>query len=346
MPRILVISIRAIGDVVLMTPILALLKKAFPQSYLAVLVDGSTAEVLFHNPSVDRLIRIDRSALKTQGGWKQGSHWIHLIRDLQQEQFDLAVDLFSGSRSALLTFFSKAPKRYGEDFRAHGRGYLYNFPIKILRDGKHLIEQKVELLNALLGEGELKAGPLEVFVTDSEKEQAQQLLTRKTRRGITRVGLIPSAGSNWRIWPLERYAELANILVHTIGVEIVLLGGEGDRATCRAVSERMQVKPLDLSGKTTLRELIAVLGELDLVIANVTGPMHVAVALPKPKVIGLYGAADTIQYAPWGMNAKMLTKGTTRDAYWNRVDYRKDYEVLCQITVDDVLESVRSTMLD
>jgi heptosyltransferase-1 len=197
----------------------------------------------------------------------------------------------------------------------------------------------------LLGVEELEAGPLEIFATESEKEQAQHLLIKNIGRVKPRVGLIPSAGSNWRIWPLDRYAELANILVRTNNVEIVLLGGKDDRATCHAVSERMNVKPLDLSGKTTLRELIAVVGELDLVIANVTGPMHVAIALPKPKVIGLYGVADTIQYAPWGMNAKMLTKRTTRDAYWNRVDYRKDYEVLCQITVDDVLESVKSTML-
>ena len=102
--------------------------------------------------------------------------------------------------------------------------------------------------------------------------------------------------------------------------------------------------PLDLSGKTTLRELMAILAELDLVVANVTGPMHLATALRKPKVIGLYGAADTIQYAPWGPTAIMLTKGAKEDAYWHKVDYERDYQWLLQIAVEDVVVAVQRVM--
>ena len=108
----------------------------------------------------------------------------------------------------------------------------------------------------------------------------------------------------------------------------------------------MKEKPRDFSGQTTLRELMAVLGELDLVISNVTGPMHLAVGLSQPKVIGLYGAADTIQYAPWGSSGFMLTKGSIQDAYWDKVDYKQDYEILCQITVGDVFHAVQSVMAE
>ena len=108
----------------------------------------------------------------------------------------------------------------------------------------------------------------------------------------------------------------------------------------------MKEKPRDLSGKTTLGELMAVLVELDMVVSNVTGPMHLAVGLSQPKVIGLYGAADTVQYAPWGTYGTMLTKGSTQDAYWDKVDYRQDYEILCQITVGDVFHTVKSVMTE
>ena len=146
------------------------------------------------------------------------------------------------------------------------------------------------------------------------------------------------------MWPADRFAKLADALIHAYGVEMVLLGGVSDMAACHSIGERMGTKPLDLSGQTTLRELIGVLAELDLVISNVTGPMHLASALPKLKVIGLYGAADTIQYAPWSSNAMMLTKGSKEDAYWYQVDYQKDYEYLCRITVADVLEMVKKLM--
>lgn len=91
---------------------------------------------------------------------------------------------------------------------------------------------------------------------------------------------------------------------------------------------------------------MAVLGELDVVISNVTGPMHLASALAKPKVLGLYGAADTIQYAPWGVNSRMITKGAKEDAYWHKVDYQRDYEILCEIQVEDVWAVVKEMMPD
>jgi len=342
--RILIIAIRAIGDVVLITPIISLLKKSYPKGYFAVLVDGPTAEVLANNPSIDRLVIINRAESQKATCWNRGHNWLGLVRDLRKERFDVVLDLFSGPRSAILSFVSGAAARYGEDFRNRGRGFLYNYPIKILRDGRHLIEQKLDLVGALLGESNLQAGALEIILTDREKQQGQRLLAKKTNESIRRIGLIPSAGSNWRVWPYERFVELADVLIDIYKAEIVLLGGRDDRAVCRLIGEGMRTKPRDLSGQTTLRELIAVLGELDLVISNVTGPMHVASALTKPKVIGLYGVADTIQYAPWGLNAKMLTKGTKEDAYWYQVDYQKDYAYLCQITVADVLEQVGTMM--
>ncbi len=342
--RILLIAIRAIGDVVLISPLFPLLKKTYPSGYLSVLVDGPTAEVLANNPSIDRLIPINRSELQRETCWKRVQNWIHLIRDIRNERFDVVIDVFSGPRSAILSYLSGASERYGEDFRIRGRGFLYNHPIKICRDGRHLIEQKFDLVKALLGEKDLQVGKLELFLTEKERQQGQYLLGESPHGQIRRIGLIPHAGSIWRVWPAERFAELADCLIQKLGVEIILLGGKNDVEVCSKIFDLMKEKPRDLSGKTTLRELMAVLVELDLVISNVTGPMHLAVGLSQPKVIGLYGAADTVQYAPWGNYGTMLTKGSTQDAYWDKVDYKKDYEFLCQITVENVVHTVNSVM--
>lgn len=344
--RILVIAIRAIGDVVLISPLLALLKKTYPSGYVSVLVDGSTAEVLAHNPSIDRLIPIKRSDSQRETYWKRGKRWAHLIREIRNERFDVVIDLFSGPRSAMLSYLSGASERYGEDFRNHGRGFLYTHPIEICRDGRHLIEQKLDLVKALLGEKGLQVGKLELFLTEKERQQGRHLLEKTGHGQIRRIGVIPHAGSNWRVWPAARFAELADLLIQKFGVEAILLGGENDVEVCSKICGLMKEVPRDFSGKTTLRELMAVLIELDLVISNVTGPMHLAVGLSQPKVIGLYGAADTVQYAPWGSYGTMLTKGSTKDAYWDKVDYRQDYEVLCQITVEDVFHAVQLVMTE
>ena len=344
--RILVIAIRAIGDVVLISPLFPLLKKHYPLGYLAVLVDGPTAEVLANNPSIDRLIPISRSESQREAWWTRGQRWVHRIGDIRNERFDVVIDLFSGPRSAILSYLSGASGRYGEDFRNRGRGFLYNHPIKICRDGKHLIEQKLDLVKELLGEKNLRAGKLELFLSEKERQQGQHLIGETRHGQMRRIGLIPNAGSIWRVWPADRFAELADCLIQKFGVEVILLGGGSDVEVCSKICGLMKEKARDLSGQTTLRELMAVLVKLDLVIANVTGPMHLAVGLSQPKVIGLYGAADTVQYAPWGAYGTMLTKSSTQNAYWDKVDYKQDYEVLCQITVEDVFHTVKSVMTE
>jgi len=344
--RILIIAFRAIGDVVLITPLLPLLKKTYPSGYLSVLVDGPCAAIFENNPSVDRVITINRSESKGDSIWKRLKSWVNLVAELRNKRFDVVIDIFSGPRSAMLSFLSGALERYGEDVRSRGRGFLYNSPIKICRDGRHLIEQKLDLVKALLGEKDLQVGKLKLFLTEKERQQGQHLLGETRHGQMRRIGLVPNAGSIWRVWPAERFAELADRLIQKFGVEVILLGGENDVEVCSKICGLMKGNPRDISGKTDLRELMAVLGELDLVISNVTGPMHLAVGLSQPKVIGLYGAADTIQYAPWGTYGTMLTKGSTQDAYWDKVDYRQDYEILCQITVEDVLHTVQSVMTE
>ena len=265
--------------------------------------------------------------------------WLHLVRTLRGHQFDVAIDLFSGPRSALLGVFSGAKDRYGEDVRKRVRGWLYNHPVRLEKDGKHLTEQKMELIYPLTGRKDPRAFHLELFLEENERETARGLLRKHTKDGKLKVGLVPGAGSPWRRWPVERFAKLADELVKTYEAEIVLLGGQDEQAICRDLSDRMECSPVDFSGQTTLQELMAIMAELDVLISNLTGPMHLASALAKPKVIGLYGVADTVQYAPWGGNVLMLSKGQHSDAYWKNVDYREDYNRLLQIDVGDVLKS-------
>ena len=342
--RILVLAIRAIGDVVLITPVVRLLKQQFPSTYIATLADGPSAQVFLNNPYVDRLFAIDRSR-SHQLPWLQQLHeWKALVSDIRRERFDVVIDLFSGPRSAILAWLSGAPVRYGEDVRKGLRGFLYSDPIKVARDGRHLLEQKLDLIQPLVGPVTREAAYLDLYPTKEEEKAADFLLGRLDRKDRTRIGLIPGAGSIWRIWPAERFAELGDLLLNEYDVDIYLFGGKDEMPVCRRVVHLMKKHPIDLSGKTTLRELIALLGRLDLVISNVTGPMHLASALSKPRVIGLYGEADTVQYAPWGNHACMLTKGEVNKAYWEKVDYKRDHEVLRKITVRDVLEAVKKVM--
>ena len=327
-----------------MTPVVRLLKQKFPTAYLATLADGPSAQVFHNNPYIDRLFTIDRSRSHQLPWLKQLNEWRALVADIRRERFDVVIDLFSGPRSAILAWLSGAPVRYGEDVRRGLRGFLYSDPIKVVRDGQHLLEQKLGLIQSLVGQVRREETFLELHPTEEEQEAADRFLSRNDGSNRQCVGLVPGAGSKWRIWPAERFSKLGDLLINEYDVDVFLLGGKDDIPVCRRISDSMEMKPIDLSGKTTLRELIALLAKLDLVICNVTGPLHLASAYSKPQIIGLYGEADTVQYAPWGSNAMMLTKGRVERAYWKQVDYKRDHEVLRQITVADVLEAVKKIM--
>ncbi|NKB81464.1 MAG: hypothetical protein GKS05_06205 [Nitrospirales bacterium] len=344
--RILVLAIRAIGDVVLVTPLFRHLKTQHPTAYLAVLADGTSAQVLEHNPHIDQILVIDRAASRTWPLAKRLKAWGRIVSDIRDGQFDVVIDLFSGPRSAMLAWLSRAADRYGEDYRSALRGFFYNHRISVVRDGRHLVEQKLDIIAPLVGRVACQDSSLEISLTEEEQAKAQTVLWKGHAHPPRVVGLIPASGSLYRNWPPERFAELGDRLVETFKADVLLLGGADAVTICRHVSSMMRQPHRDFSGQTTLRELLAMLAEMDMVVSNVTGPMHLAVALHRPQVIALYGAADIVQYAPWGPTGTLLTKGTPVDAYWHHVDYRRDHDWLRQITVDDVWRHVQALLAE
>jgi len=342
--RVLVLAIRAIGDTVLITPVIRLLRERVPASYLAVVADGVSADVLRHNPHIDRVVAIDRAASRRLPWFRRCMERLDLTLDLRAQRFDIVVDLFSGPRSASMAWLSGARARYGEDYRNRARGFFYTHPIKIVRHGRHLIDQKLDLIQPLTGETDRGGVPLEVTVTELEREQAHFTLVQHGVSQGLRVALVPG-GKPFHLWPEERFAAVADSLVKDYGAQIIFFGSGNDIPMCQRVSALMKSKSLNLAGRTSLRELIALLEAMDLVISNETGPMHLAVATGKPKVIALYGAADIVQYAPWGATSFMLTKGSRDEAYWDRVDYEQDsMKYLMQISTGEVCELAKTVL--
>ena len=153
--------------------------------------------------------------------------WMDLVSQIRQEQFNVVVDLFSGPRTAILAWLSGAPVRYGEDVRKGLRGFLYNRPMKVVRDGRHLVEQKLDLVRMLIGDVPREAAYLNLFPTDKEQRAVVPLLTGHFQGNRRRIGMVPGAGSIWRIWPAERFAQLGDLLIKEYEIEIFLLGRQG-----------------------------------------------------------------------------------------------------------------------
>jgi ADP-heptose:LPS heptosyltransferase len=201
-----------------------------------------------------------------------------------------------------MALFSGAPVRVAECVR--GRRAFYTRTVAVEHAGKHLVEQKMQIVGALTGD--VPIPDAEVFLRDGEREEAQGRLRRESGgcEGPF-VGLFPGAGWEHREWPADRFARLGDLLAER-GFRAVVLGGPRDVAACRRVAERMSSRPVVLAGVARLRDTIALIDRMALFVSNDTGPMHIAAGLGRP-TIGLFGPGDIVKYRPWGANAHVIS---------------------------------------
>lgn len=302
MKRILVLAIRAIGDMVLVTPAIRALAEAYPGSSVSVVTEAFAADIFEANPRISEVIAIDRWSLRGLPWYRKVSTDIRWLRKIRAGRYDIAVDLFSGPRSAQMAFLSGATVRVAEAVR--GRRFFYTHAVAVEHEGKHLVEQKMQIVGALTGE--VPIGDVEVFLHGREREEAQNRLRHESGGSDGPfVGLFPGAGWDHREWPADRFARLGDMLAGR-GFRAVVLGGPRDVEACRRVADQMSSRPVVLGGIARLRETIALIDRMSLFVSNDTGPMHIAAGLGRP-TIGLFGPGDIVKYRPWGAHAHVIS---------------------------------------
>jgi len=300
--RILVVKLADIGDMLLATPALRLLRESYPKAHLAALVQPSSAEVLRGSTLVDELILFDQhrydsviASLSPAALWSAARE----LLGLRQKRFDCLllfhhmVTDWGVAKYAALCLASGAPRRVGLD---DGRAWFLTNRVPDQGFGaRHEAEYMLALVRAVGAEG--PPGGLELPIGATDREFASQVLRSSVH---PRVAIHPGSGtySLARRWPASRFAEVADRLALEEGVDIVLVGGPTEVALAAEVKEHMRAPALDLSGRTTLRQLAAVLEQCDLLVGNDSGVVHVAVAAGTP-VVAIFGPTNHRAWAPY-----------------------------------------------
>ena len=275
-PRILVVRPDRIGDVLLSLPVLDALRNRWPEAYLAMLVRPYTRDVLVENPCLDAIIEDDPEA-----GHRGLAGFFGQVRRLKTHGFDTALILMPTARIAWLLFMAGIPRRISVGRKVY---HALTFTRSISRHRyiplRHESDYCLELARAI-GAGEPGGLPL-IEVPEPERRQAREMLKRPDGRPI--IGIHPGNGRNAPNWTTERYGELAGCIQQRHKAKIVITGSTDEAPLAEAIGQRLNGPFLSLAGKLTLRELIAIIGELDLLVSSSTGPMHLAGALGIPTV--------------------------------------------------------------
>lgn len=295
--NILVLKPCCLGDVLMTTPLVGTLRDAFPEARIDYAVGEWSRAAVLTNPDIDEVIpafEFGPSGLRRFAGALRAA-W-----RLRRRRYDM---VFIPERSALthlVAYLAGIPRRFG--IASFPRSLLLTDPVPDA-PRKHEVDIYLSLAEAARLKlcREMKYVPTQVSL-----ERALQFLRGQGFDRLPfRVAIFPGGGTNPRTtlthkrWPPERFSLLANQLIERYGGGVVLLGDESERELTFAVKNDIAFPVLDLTGLLDIDGMGAVMQLCDAVIANDTGPMHLAVAVGTPTV-GVFGPTSARNYGPYG----------------------------------------------
>jgi ADP-heptose:LPS heptosyltransferase len=312
---ILVVRLDSIGDLVLMSPFFRELRRVNPNAWITVVIDRQWMNLMEHCPFVSEVL-----PFKTRRRFGKLELHIRALRiswkHLWQRRFDLALlprwDI-DHNHAAYVAYLSGAPYRvgYSENVTQLKRQYDRGLDILLTRTlddrtSKHDAERNLDLL-CQLG-GIVIDDRLELWLGDDDREAARSALTSRGVSGDDLlIGIAPGAGHPKRMWPLARFIELGRALHRQFGARFVVVGGQEDRERALYLQENLGVAAVSFAGELTLRQTGALLQHVPVVIANDSGPMHLAAAAGAavveischPIAGDLLHANSPVRFRPW-----------------------------------------------
>ncbi|WP_307813212.1 lipopolysaccharide heptosyltransferase II [Ktedonobacter sp. SOSP1-52] len=343
-PRsIVIIKPCCLGDVIMTTPLLEVLHRAYPEAHITY-VAGSWSKVIpEHHPAVNEVI--DCGSVGIPGRYSL-REYRSFARRLRVSHFDMAFVLDRSPMLTLLPWLAGVPRRVGPDSK--GRGFSLTDRVPVSSSPEHLQHEAdiyLDLARAL--KLPIEQPRMRFVPTPQERQTAQHY------QG-TQIAVFVGGGSNpgmdltAKRWPLERYRALVQKLIWDLGARVLLIGGPGDAPLTQQLLEGLEVPTgsvLDLAGKTSIGELAAQLEACSLYIGNDSSPMHLAAAVDIP-VIGIFGPTSPEEYGPYPTNDPRhigLWKHPTRQPCFFLGKMRECQNCTCMqaITVEDVWEAVQ-----
>ncbi len=329
MKRILLIKLRYIGDVVLSTPLLPLLRRRFPEASLTFLVNPGTEGVLFGNPHLEEISVIPRD------GWASQLRFLHKLR---RAGFEAVVDLTDGDRSAFLTHWTGARVRLGFNRENRWRGKLYSQVLPSAYGSMHMVDYHAQALTVLGCSGPV--GKPELYLRPDDHDQGDHMVASLKIGQSPLVLLHPLARYVNKAWPLERFAALADWLADQ-GAVVALIGRQQDVLIGQKILNLSKSNPKNLMGQTRLRQLAAVMKRSALFVGNDGGPMHMAAAVGCP-VLGLFGPTDPHVWGPRGEKVSVIYKGLDCQECFYHGCSRGEESCMRQISVEEVCQAAGS----
>jgi heptosyltransferase-2 len=283
--KILVIRFSSIGDIVLASPLIRVLRKRLPSSQIDFVVRKQYAGLVHYNPHLNFIYEFD-----AQGGFEE----LHrLASTIRHEKYDLIIDIHNSLRSRYIRSFSGAKDVVVINKRIFARTMLVRLKKNYYQDIVSVADRYIEPLGTYGIENDAQG--LEIFIPDETVSRVSGKMSSLKLRTFKKViGFCPSAKHATKRWPEERFIEAGIRLVRELKAKVILFGGKSDIALCTAIANGINSKSegecaTEYSDQFSLLETAAAMQFCDVIVTNDSGLMHIAAAMKK-KVVAIFGS--------------------------------------------------------
>jgi heptosyltransferase-2 len=294
--KILIRATNWVGDAIMALPALRVVRARFPEAHISIVARPYVADIYRDQQICDQLIDYDLQGVHAGFSGRE-----RLAADFRALKFDVALLLQNAFDAAWLAWRAGIPERIG--YARDGRSLLLTNAVPVPRPGEVPPHEKFYYLELLrrAGWGDSQSDVTSIAMTVSEEKRALAadfLLKSGARPQSLRIAI--GAGASYgsaKCWPPARFAEVANRLQAENDADIILFGTATEAAVSNAIAAELRRVPVDLTGKTAIADLHALLSQCHLFIGNDSGAMHVAAAVGLP-VVAVFGPTDPLGTAP------------------------------------------------
>jgi lipopolysaccharide heptosyltransferase I len=313
--RIAIIKPSALGDIVHSLPVLTALRRRYPEAFIAWVVNRSYEDLLRGHPDLDATLPFDRGAARA-GLLAAFETYAEFFRAFRGCRFDLVIDLQGLFRSALMAASSSATRRVGLSTAREGAAWFYTDVVPVADFNAIHAVDRYWLVAEAFGVGD-RPKCFRVPLSEGARRWASDLLCE-----CPRPWLVLAVGSRWmtKRWLPEHFATLASQAQALVGGTVLFVGNGDDTLPSQVAAAKLSGPVRVLTGRTSLPQLAALLACADVMLANDTGPLHLAAALGRP-VVAPYTCTKVLLNGPYGQEATAVeSKIWCQGRYLKRCD--------------------------
>ncbi|MGE4232609.1 MAG: glycosyltransferase family 9 protein [Bacteriovoracia bacterium] len=351
---ILVVKSRAIGDTVLLTGSLRLLRKNFPKSPIHVLVRSPAGQLLEGLPYVDRII----CTKEPRGKFDRVAYWARIISRLRNLRYSYVLNFHASFRSAMTCLFCMAQKVVTNHHELNGRNWFSDVEVPGRGVVKSNIDRDLDVLRAIGIKAEVKDALPELRFLPAEIEEMKEVISKNTKnpqKNPVSIFLGIGGSRDTKRWEPDLFARMTEILSKKLGARFLIASIDSDKRWLEkffaSFSNQEILNDFVHLTNLELRQTACVIANSDIYVGNDSGMKHVAAAVGKPTV-SLFGPEAPLEWHPYDTNChpyffiEGLECRTESGKHWCSIPscVKHDHKCMKQILPEQVAEKVIQLM--